>query len=173
MRKQWRRSAAQSRTAGRPLCFRYLDACNYLQFFLFLNRKQQATSHILCLYSPACFRPDRKPQNRFSHDAAHILSSANLCSCIYYLWSPYSFAKIRLFCLFVCVEVPSYIGAEPPLRGYYQYFQALNCLAQGHNMAEIGFEPPNSTLERPRSSVKIWSWKYIYIYSFPVFSSAV
>ena len=49
--------------------------------------------------------------------------------------------------LFVCVEASrpsqnifSDVGTEPPLPGYYQYFQGVNCLAQGHKTAEVGFE---------------------------------
>ena len=41
-----------------------------------------------------------------------------------------------------------------------QYFQGVKCLAQGHNMAAVGFEPPtshsgvrHSTTEPPRSPV--------------------
>ena len=40
--------------------------------------------------------------------------------------------------LFVCVEASrpsqnifSDVGTEPPLPGYFQYFQGVNCLAQG------------------------------------------
>ena len=47
---------------------------------------------------------------------------------------------------------------EPPLPGYYQYFGGVKCLAQGHDMAEVGLEPPTScsgvrcsTTEPPRS----------------------
>ena len=28
-----------------------------------------------------------------------------------------------------------------------QYFRGVNCLAQGHNTAEVGFEPPTSRSE--------------------------
>ena len=55
------------------------------------------------------------------------------------------------FCLFVCVEALSpgqqffsHVGMEPSLPGYYQYFQEKKCPAQGHKMAESGFEPPTS-----------------------------
>ena len=53
--------------------------------------------------------------------------------------------------VFVCVEVQrpsqqffSHVGTEPLLPGYYRYFQGVKCLAQGHNMAEEGLEPPTS-----------------------------
>ena len=38
----------------------------------------------------------------------------------------------------------SHVGTEPPFPGYYQYFRGVKCLAQGHNTAEVGFEPPTS-----------------------------
>ena len=38
----------------------------------------------------------------------------------------------------------SHVGTEPPLPGYYQYFQGVKCLVQGHNTAEVGLEPPTS-----------------------------
>ena len=31
--------------------------------------------------------------------------------------------------------------------GIYQYFRGVTCLAQGDNMAEVGFEPPTSPSE--------------------------
>ena len=47
--------------------------------------------------------------------------------------------------MLVCFEVLrlsqqflSHVGMEPPLPVYYQYFSGMKCLAQGHNMAEIG-----------------------------------
>ena len=48
--------------------------------------------------------------------------------------------------LFVCLFVLrqqffSHVGTVPLLPGYYQYFLGVKCLAQGHNMAEVGFEP--------------------------------
>ena len=56
---------------------------------------------------------------------------------------------------FVCVKVKrpsqqffSYVGTEPLLSGYNQYFSEVKCLAQGHNKAEVGFEPPNLSLQR-------------------------
>ena len=57
----------------------------------------------------------------------------------------------EMLCMFVCVEVQrpsqqffSHVGSEPPLPGNYQYFRSVKCLAQGHNTAEVGFEPPTS-----------------------------
>ena len=32
-------------------------------------------------------------------------------------------------------------------RSYYQYLRGVECLAQGHNMAEVGFEPLTSCSE--------------------------
>ena len=61
---------------------------------------------------------------------------------------------------FVCVEAKrpsqqlfSHVGTEPPLPGNNQYFGEVKCLAQGHNMAEVGFEPP--TRFGPES---FWPW---------------
>ena len=76
--------------------------------------------------------------------------------------------KKAFFCLFVCVEVlrksqkiSSHVEKEPPIPGSYQYFRGVKCLAQGHNTAEVGFEPPTSrsgvrrsTTEPPRSPNK-------------------
>ena len=58
----------------------------------------------------------------------------------------------RLLSFFlVCVEAErsnqkifSHVGTESPLPGYYQYFLGVKCLAQGHNMAEVGFQPLTS-----------------------------
>ena len=57
----------------------------------------------------------------------------------------------------VCVE-----ASEPPLPGYYQYFRGVKCHAQGHNTAEVGFEPPTSrsgvgrsTTEPPHSPMAV------------------
>ena len=41
----------------------------------------------------------------------------------------------------------SHVGMEPPLPGYYQYFRGVKSLAQGHNRAEVGFEPPTPLSE--------------------------
>ena len=43
----------------------------------FINPKFQA-SHLPWLCSPVCIRPGRKPGNRLSHDAAHIVSLPSL-----------------------------------------------------------------------------------------------
>ena len=47
-----------------------------------------------------------------------------------------------------------------------QYFRGVKCLAQGHNTAEVGFEPPtsrsgvrHSTTEPPRSPLEISAFK--------------
>ena len=41
---------------------------------------------------------------------------------------------------------------EPPLPGFYHYFRGEQCLAQAHNMVEVGFEPPTSRSGVPRST---------------------
>ena len=46
-----------------------------VQSLYFLNPKFQASSHFLLLFSPVCVGPSRKPEDRFSHDPAHISST--------------------------------------------------------------------------------------------------
>ena len=50
----------------------FVFATSIVQSLYFLNLKSQASSHLLWVYSPICVRPGRKPEDRFSHDAAHI-----------------------------------------------------------------------------------------------------
>ena len=39
----------------------------------------------------------------------------------------------------------SHVGMDTPLLGYYQYFSGIKFVfAHGHNMAEVGIEPPIS-----------------------------
>ena len=46
-----------------------------VQSLFYLNRKFQASSHLLWLYSQVCVGPGRKPRKyRFSHNEAHIIS---------------------------------------------------------------------------------------------------
>ena len=71
--------------------------------------------------------------------------------------------KLILF-YFVCVEASQSTIFQSCRDGataswvINQYFQGVKCLAQGHNMAAVGFEPPtsrsgvrHSTTEPPRS----------------------
>ena len=48
----------------------------------------------------------------------------------------------------------SHVGTELPLPGYYQYFRGVKCFAQGHNTAEVGFEPPTSRSGVHRSTTE-------------------
>ena len=41
-------------------------------YLYFLNPKLPVSSHLLCLYSPVCVGPVRKPHCWFSHEAAQI-----------------------------------------------------------------------------------------------------
>ena len=43
---------------------------------------------------------------------------------------------------------------KPPLPEHYQYFRGVKCLAQGHNAAEVGFEPPTSRSGARRSTTE-------------------
>ena len=49
----------------------------------------------------------------------------------------------RFACLFV---LRCHVGTESLLPEYYQYFQGVKCLAQGHNTAEVGIEPLSDAL---------------------------
>ena len=53
--------------ADQRLCFRYT-----VQFLSFQNPKFPVSSVLLCLYSPVCVRPVRKPHCWFSHEAAQL-----------------------------------------------------------------------------------------------------
>ena len=50
----------------------------FVQSVYFLNLKFQACSHLPWLYSPVCARPGLNPEDRFSHDVAHLVG---LCYC--------------------------------------------------------------------------------------------
>ena len=43
-----------------------------MQSLYFPNPKSQDSSHLLWLYSPVCVGPGRNPEDRFSHNEAHI-----------------------------------------------------------------------------------------------------
>ena len=60
-----------NREADQRLCFRYTDST----ISPLLKFKFQASRSFLCLYSPVCVGPVRKPHCWFSHEAAHILFS--------------------------------------------------------------------------------------------------
>ena len=68
-------------TADQHLCFPYTDST----ILYYLNLKFQASNQLLWLYSPVCVGPGRKPEDRFSHNKAHM--------CIFCAIS-YSFQRI-------------------------------------------------------------------------------
>ena len=59
--------------SSRYLISVFVFATRIIHYLYFLNAKCQASSHLLWLYSPVCVGPGRKPQDRFSHNEAHIL----------------------------------------------------------------------------------------------------
>ena len=70
-----------NREADQRLCFRYTDST----LPLLLNPKFPVSSHLLCLYSPVCVEPVRKPHCWFSHEAAHMTAAIQgLKSCLDY-----------------------------------------------------------------------------------------
>ena len=54
----------------------FVFATGKVQSLFFLNPKFQASSHLLCLYSPVCVRPVRKPHCWFSHEVAQIIHNS-------------------------------------------------------------------------------------------------
>ena len=58
-----------NREADQRLCFRYT-----VQSLYFLNMKLQASSHLVWSYSLVCVEPGRNPEDRFSHNEAHIIT---------------------------------------------------------------------------------------------------
>ena len=57
--------------ADQRLCFRYSDST------VPLLSKFPVSSHLLCLYSPVCVGPVRKPHCWFSHEVAQMLLKTN------------------------------------------------------------------------------------------------
>ena len=51
----------------------FVFAARILQSLYFLNPKFQASSHLVWLYSLVCVGPGRLPEDRFSHNEAHML----------------------------------------------------------------------------------------------------
>ena len=68
MRKQRRRSASQK------LMGAFVFATWIVQFLYFLNPKFPFSSHLLCMYSSVCVRPNWKPHRWFSHETAHFMN---------------------------------------------------------------------------------------------------
>ena len=52
----------------------FFFATRIVQFLFDLYPKFQASSYFLCLYSPVCVGPVRKPHCWFSHEAAQMIS---------------------------------------------------------------------------------------------------
>ena len=50
----------------------FVFAIRIVQSLIYLNPKFQASSHLLWLYSLVCVAPGRNPEERFSHNEAHI-----------------------------------------------------------------------------------------------------
>ena len=50
----------------------FVFATRIVQFLFFLDSKFQASSLLLRLYRPVCFRPGRKSKDRFSRVGAHM-----------------------------------------------------------------------------------------------------
>ena len=66
----WRKQRRRSVTA--KLISAFVFATWIMQFLFYLNPKFPVSIHLLCLYSPVCVGPVRKPHCWFSHEAAHL-----------------------------------------------------------------------------------------------------
>ena len=95
-------------------------------------------------------------KSQFSHNAAHISltnSTADTCLCFSHM-QKVCFLMVwpkQSFLFFVCVEVNVSVNKVSVTSGWSHSFLGITstfwgakCLAQGHNIAEVGFEPPTS-----------------------------
>ena len=71
----------------------FVFATRIVQCLFYLNPKFQASRRLLCLYSPVCVRPVRKPHCWFSHEAAHLIRCHYIVSFIIY----HRFDSIKIF----------------------------------------------------------------------------
>ena len=75
----------------------FVFATRIVQSLFFLNRKFQASSHLLWLYSQVCVGPGQTPpENRFSHNEAHLFALMLLCATQCKVW--------KLFCSFCLIS---------------------------------------------------------------------
>ena len=58
-----------NREADQRLCFRHTDST----IPLLPKSEIQASNHLVWLYSLVCVEPGRKPEDRFSHNEAHVM----------------------------------------------------------------------------------------------------
>ena len=91
MRKLRRRSA--SRLLSAKLISAFASATWIVHFLFILNRKFQASSLIVWLYSLICIRPVRKPHCWFSHETAQMLFAIITCSC--HQWQKAGFLMVE------------------------------------------------------------------------------
>ena len=66
-----RKSFLLHETVTVQLISTFVLATKIVQSLFFVNPKFQASSHLLWLFSRVCVGPNRKPEDRFCHDAAH------------------------------------------------------------------------------------------------------
>ena len=59
----------------------FVLAIRKVQSLSYLNPKFQASSYLLWLYSLVCVGPGRTPEDRFSHNAAHMVAK-HTCDCL-------------------------------------------------------------------------------------------
>ena len=89
------------------------------------------------------------------------------CQCHFYLCNRGPYVRLAFVCLFVCLcwgltsQLTIFQSCRDGATASWvinQYFRGVKCLAQGHNTAAVGLEPPtsrsgvrHSTTEPPRS----------------------
>ena len=64
----------------------FVFATRIVQSLYFLNTKFHASSCFLCLYSPVCVGPVRKPHCWFSHEAAHLFALNIITQGLLHAW---------------------------------------------------------------------------------------
>ena len=75
----------------------FVFATRIVRFLLYSTPKFQASSHLLCLYSPVYVGPVRKPHCWFSHEAAQM-----------YLLAVYANSKVFVIFLIMFIIEPRY-----------------------------------------------------------------
>ena len=107
-RKQSSRSASRlqiSFAVTAKLISAFVFGTRKVHFLFFLNPKFQASTRLLCFYSPGCVGHVWKPHCWFSHEAAHIL--AELGNITYSKQDPYHNLIKVMKCHFTAMKCAS------------------------------------------------------------------
>ena len=85
----------------------FVFATRIVQSLFFLNPKFQISSHLLWLCSSVCVGPGRKPDNWFSHDAAHMSASV-LCFSVHLYTTGIIFSSLSYASQYITKSTQSY-----------------------------------------------------------------